>query len=42
MEHRETNIDALRSDRQEEDSRMFPFVPHSWNYIHQEELLYGT
>ena len=82
MEHSQGNIDALRSDHEEADSRIFAPVSHAmelyspggvviwnivkltlmpsdltmkkqtqecfrmfhmpWNYIHQEELLYGT
>ena len=42
MEHRQANIDALRSDNEKGDSRILPMFHMPWNYIHQEELLYGT
>ena len=42
MEHSQANIDALRSDNEEADSRMFVHVSHAIEFIHQEELLHGT
>ena len=42
MEHSRASIDALQSDHEEADSRMFPMFHMLWNYIDHEELLYGT
>ena len=42
MEHSQANIDALRSAHEESDSRKFVHDSHAMEFIHQEELLYGT
>ena len=42
MEHSQANINALRSDMKKQIRECLSMSHMPWNYIHQEELLYGT
>ena len=42
MERSQASIDSLRSDMKKQIRECLSMFHMAWNYIHEEELLYGT